>query len=172
MYKFIRRDFLNAAPELAHTSYVLCHVEDSDSGREAHGSNVLTIGDCKRVISLDFYLGDKEARDSSIAKINLLLEVLSGFRSALLNEAYAIAKVEGERSLRIQQIAATLEDAEKASESEAQPEVEKLRDVLKRGPLWQIKDCLDTYESITKELREVLENVIGSSINTWPTEQE
>jgi hypothetical protein len=169
MYKYLHREFLNVAPELAHTSYILCHVEDSDSGRFPHGSNVLTIADCKRSIVLEFYLATQEARDASIAKINLLLEILGQFRDALLNEAYLIAKVEGER---IQQIAATLEDAEKASESEAQPEVEKLRDVLKRGPLWQIKDCLDSYESITRELRKTLENVIGLTADSWPTEQE
>src|SRR5687768_17564190 len=92
-YKYIRRDFLNAAPELVHTSYVLAHVEDSDSGRAAQGSNMLIIADCNRTTKFEFYLGNKAARDSSIAKINLLLEVLGGFRDALLNEAYAIAKV-------------------------------------------------------------------------------
>jgi hypothetical protein len=106
MYKYLRREFLNAAPELAHTSYILCHVEDSDSGREAHGSNVVCLADCHRVITLDFHLGTLEARNSSTAKINFLLEILGEFRDALLNEAYAIAKVE-----RIQQRLAT-EDGE------------------------------------------------------------
>ena len=96
MYKFIRRDFLNAAPELSHTSYVLAHVEHSENGTNAHGSNVINIADCKRVITLDFYLGDKEARDSSISKINLLLEILGEFRDALLNEAFLIAEAEKE----------------------------------------------------------------------------
>ena len=173
-YKYLRREFLNAAPQLEHTSYILCHVENSENGSNAHGSNVVNIADCKRVITLDFYLGDKEARDSSLAKINLLLEVLGEFRDGLLAEAFLIAKVEQERSLRIQEAAARLRVEENeltvASESEEQPET--LRNALKRAPLWQIKDCLDTYESITKELREVLENAVGSSSNMWPTEQE
>jgi hypothetical protein len=94
-YKHIRREFLNAAPgDLVHTSYALVHVEDSERGTNPHGNNVLNIADCKRVVTLDFYLGNQAARDASIAKINLLLEVLGGFREALINEAYAIAKVE------------------------------------------------------------------------------
>ena len=92
-YKHIRREFLNAAPaDLVHTSYALVHVEDSERGTKAHGSNVVSIADCKRVVTLDFYLGNQAARDSSIAKINLLLELLGEFRDALLNEAFLIAK--------------------------------------------------------------------------------
>lgn len=92
-YKYIRREFLNAAPaDLVHTSYVLAHIEDSDNGSNAHGANVLNIADCKRVTTFEFYLGTQQARDSSIAKINLLLEVLGEYRDALLNEAFLIAK--------------------------------------------------------------------------------
>ena len=93
-YTYIRREFLNAAPETIHTSYVLAHVEDSENGGNAHGSNVVNIADCKRVTTFDFYLGNQQSRDWSIAKINLLLEILGEFRDALINEAYAIAKVQ------------------------------------------------------------------------------
>ena len=94
-FTFIRREFLNLAPsQIEHTSYVLCHVENSDSGRQAHGSNMLHVADCYRVTSFDFYLGNAEARDASIAKLNLLLEILGEFREALLNEAYLIAEIE------------------------------------------------------------------------------
>jgi hypothetical protein len=100
-YKYIRREFLNAAPaDLVHTSYVLAHVEDSDSGRIAHGSNMLVIADCNRTTKFEFYLGNKAARDSSIAKVNLLLEILGEFRDGLLNEAYAIAKVQKKKGGR------------------------------------------------------------------------
>lgn len=99
-YKHIKREFLNPAPELVHTSYVLAHVEDSDSGHIAHGSNMLVIADCNRTTKFEFYLGNKAARDASIAKINLMLEVISGFRDALLNEAYAIAKVQKTKGAR------------------------------------------------------------------------
>jgi len=100
-YKHVRREFLNAAPaDVVHTSYVLAHVEDSDAGRTSHGSNMLVIADCNRTTKFEFYLGNKAARDSSIAKINLLLEVLGGFRDALLSEAFAIAKVQKTKGAR------------------------------------------------------------------------
>jgi hypothetical protein len=100
-YKYIRRDFLNAAPgDLVHTSYVLAHVADSDSGRIAHGSNMLVIADCNRTTNFEFYLGDQEARDSSLGKVNLLLEIVSQFHDALLGEAYAIAKVQKTKGAR------------------------------------------------------------------------
>ncbi len=99
-YKYIRRDFLNAAPELVHTSYVLAHVDDSDSGRIAHGSNMLIIADCNRTTKFEFYLGNKAARDASIAKLNLLLEILGEFGGALINEADAIAKFQKKKGAR------------------------------------------------------------------------
>ncbi|HEU4767724.1 MAG TPA: hypothetical protein VFS77_10125 [Pyrinomonadaceae bacterium] len=100
-YKYIRREFLNNAPaDVVHTSYVLAHVEASDSGCTSHGSNMLVIADCNRTTKFEFYLGDKAARDSSIAKINLLLEIVSQFRDALLNEAFLIAKVQKTKGAR------------------------------------------------------------------------
>ena len=92
-YKYLRREFLNPA-ETIQTSYVLAHVEDSFSGESPHGSNVLTISDCKRVTTFDFYLGSQVARDASIAKINLLMEILGEFRDALIQEVFEIAKFE------------------------------------------------------------------------------
>lgn len=73
------------------------HIEDSQGGTNKCGSNVIWIADYRCMIQLEFFLGNnKEARDASIAKINLLLEILGEFRDALLNEAYAIAKLEKE----------------------------------------------------------------------------
>jgi hypothetical protein len=94
-YSYLRRQFLNEAPEeLVHTSYVLATVENSFEG-EYLPTGTLYIADCKRTIRLEFYLGRAESRTASIAKINLLLEVLVEFRSALVNEA---AKVEEDDS--------------------------------------------------------------------------
>jgi hypothetical protein len=93
-YSYLRRQFLNEAPnELIHTSYVLAIVENSFEG-EYHSTATLYVADCKRVIKLEFYLGRAEARTASIGKINLLLEVLAGFRDAMINEASLIAKSE------------------------------------------------------------------------------
>ncbi len=91
-YTYVRRTFLNE-DDLVHASYVLATVEDSYKG-ECLSSGKLHIADCTRVIKLEFYLGRPEARTASIAKINLLLEVLGAFRDALINEAFLIAKHE------------------------------------------------------------------------------
>ena len=95
MDAFVRREWLNSEASL-HTSYIMVHVEDSQGGTNKHGSNVIWFADCRRVIQLEFFLGTQEARDASIAKINLLLEVLAQFGHALLNEAKLIARLDKE----------------------------------------------------------------------------
>ena len=86
-YSYLRRQFLNETPEeLDHTSYVLATVENSFEG-EYDSTGTLYLADCKRTIRLEFYLGRPEARTASLAKINLLLEVLGEFRTALIAEA-------------------------------------------------------------------------------------
>ena|SRR5689334_5675359 len=97
-YSYLRRQFLNEAPEeLVHTSYILATVENSFEG-EYHPTGMLYIADCRKTIRLEFYLGRPETRTASLAKINLLLEVLGEFRTALVNEADVIAKVEEDDS--------------------------------------------------------------------------
>ena len=93
-YSYLRRQFLNeTSEELVHTSYVLATVENSFDG-EYHSIATLHVADCQRTIRLEFYLGRAEARTASIAKINLLLEVLGEFRSALVTEADKITELE------------------------------------------------------------------------------
>ena len=93
-YSYLRRQFLNEAPEgLDHTSYILATVENSFEG-EYHPTGTLYIADCRKTIRLEFYLGRLETRTASVAKINLLLEVLGEFRSALVNEADKITKLD------------------------------------------------------------------------------
>lgn len=90
-YSYLRRQFLNETPEeLDHTSYVLATVENSFEG-EYDSTGTLYLADCKRTIRLEFYLGRREARTASLAKINLLLEVLGEFRTALIAEADELA---------------------------------------------------------------------------------
>jgi len=95
-YKYIRREFLNNEPdELVHTSFVMGFVVNSQRGR-ALADAMLHIGDCRRVIVLNFFLGREEAREQSIKKINLLLEVLTEFKRALVREAKIIERSEQE----------------------------------------------------------------------------
>jgi len=51
---------------------------------------MLTIADCRRSIQLEFFLGNALARRQSLAKIDLLLKILNGFRAALSREAQLI----------------------------------------------------------------------------------
>ena len=95
-YRFIRREFLNHEPdELVHTSYVMGFVENSHRGK-ALADAMLHIADCRRVVILNFFLSRPEARAQSLKKIDLLLEVLTQFKKALLREARAIEKAETE----------------------------------------------------------------------------
>lgn len=91
-YAFYKRAFLNPVftPE---TSYILAHVEDSRDGTEKAGSHMIVIADCRRVVELEFYLGNKRRRRISLAKINMLIKVLTAFRDALVKEIALIEKV-------------------------------------------------------------------------------
>ena len=47
---------------------------------------MVLIADCKRVVQLEFFLGSKRDRRISLAKIDLLIDVLTQFRRALAKE--------------------------------------------------------------------------------------
>ena len=95
-YKYIRREFLNHEPdELVHTSYVMGFVENSHRGK-ALADAMLHIADCRRVVVLNFFLSRREARAQSLKKIELLLEVLTQFKKALVREAKIIERSEQE----------------------------------------------------------------------------
>ena len=48
---------------------------------------MITLADCRRQIELEFSLGTAQNRRQSLAKIDLLMEILSAFRDALREEA-------------------------------------------------------------------------------------
>jgi len=85
IYAFSKRAFLN--PASTHlTSYIEAHVQTGPEGPDKWGENIITVGDCKRVIQLEFFLGSKRDRRQSLAKINLLIKILMQFRRALAKE--------------------------------------------------------------------------------------
>ena len=90
---FRKRTFLDPT-STGNTSHILTEVESSRSGEYKWGTYLLTIADCRRRIHLEFFLGTKRARRISLAKINLLIEVLTRFRDALLKENELIEKFE------------------------------------------------------------------------------
>lgn len=90
---FRKRSFLNPAAT-DQTSYIHAVVESSRDGEYPWGTNMLTIADCRRAIQLEFFLGTRRARQVSLAKIDLLIKVLTSFRTALAKEIAAIEKGE------------------------------------------------------------------------------
>ena len=85
IYAFSKRAFLN--PAATHlTSYIQAYVQKDDKW----GDNTVLIADCKRVVQLEFLLGTKRYRRISLAKIDLLIEILTQFRAALAKEVQSI----------------------------------------------------------------------------------
>ncbi|HYV12174.1 MAG TPA: hypothetical protein VE980_14845 [Pyrinomonadaceae bacterium] len=85
LYAFSKRAFLN--PASTHlTSYIQAYVQTGDKW----GDNTVLIADCKRVVQLEFLLGTKRHRRLSLAKIDLLIKILTQFRTALAEEIQSI----------------------------------------------------------------------------------
>jgi hypothetical protein len=85
LYAFSKRAFLN--PASTHlTSYIQAYVQTGDKW----GDNTVLIADCKRVVQLEFFLGSKRHRRLSLAKIDLLIKILTQFRAALAKEIQSI----------------------------------------------------------------------------------
>jgi len=93
VFAFRKRSFLNPL-STGQTSYILAEAESSRNGEYKWGTNMLTIADCRRRIQLEFFLGHKQARRISLKKINLLINVLTRFRDALLKEHELIERFE------------------------------------------------------------------------------
>ncbi|HLA09660.1 MAG TPA: hypothetical protein VJ023_03520 [Pyrinomonadaceae bacterium] len=92
-FTYRKRLFLSSV-STGHTSHVLAEVESSRDGQYKFGSYMLTLADCKRAVHFEFFLGNARARRQSLAKIDLLLRVLSDFRAALVREAQLITGYE------------------------------------------------------------------------------
>ncbi len=88
---FRKRSFLNPV-STDQPSYIHAVVESSRDGEHPWGTNMLTIADCRRVVQLEFFLGSRRERRASLAKIDLLIRILTSFRAALANEIAAIEK--------------------------------------------------------------------------------
>jgi hypothetical protein len=91
MFTYRRRSFLNPA-STGKTSYIVAVVETSHGGEYKLGTNMLTIADCRRQIEFEFFLGTARHRRQSLAKINLLIDILTAFRNALTKEVKLIEK--------------------------------------------------------------------------------
>ncbi|HEX5602501.1 MAG TPA: hypothetical protein VFX63_08125 [Pyrinomonadaceae bacterium] len=93
IFSFRKRIFLSPI-STGHTSHILAEVESSNEGEYRWGTNMLTIADCHRSVQLEFFLGTRRTRQLSLAKIDLLIRILTSFRAALAKEIAAIEKGE------------------------------------------------------------------------------
>lgn len=84
-----KRVFLNPI-STGEPSFVFAVADSSRDGKEAHGNYVLTVADCKRIIELEFSLASPRVRKQSLAKIDLLADIVNRFREAIHNEAALI----------------------------------------------------------------------------------
>lgn len=91
-----KRVFLNAV-STGSTSYIFAEVESSRNGEYKWGHYMLTLADCRRRVQLEFFIGTKRARQRSLKKLDLLIDVLTRFRAALLKEIELLEKFEQDK---------------------------------------------------------------------------
>ncbi len=94
-FTYRKRVFLSPV-STGYTSYVFAEAESSDGGEYKVGNYILILADCRRRIEFDFFLGTARHRQQSLAKLDLLLDVLKAFRAALGREAQLITDYERE----------------------------------------------------------------------------
>jgi hypothetical protein len=91
VFSLRKRSFLSPV-STGYTSHIFAEVESSNEGEYRWGHNMLTIADCRRRVQIEFFLGTKRERRRSLAKINLLIAILTRFRDALTKEINLIEK--------------------------------------------------------------------------------
>ena len=93
-YRIKRREFLNQNESM--TAAIVAIVEDTSSysGTDTEqfhcGVVELSMTDCYRKVTYDFYLGNKEGREEALYKARKLAEVINGFVEALEAEIESI----------------------------------------------------------------------------------
>jgi hypothetical protein len=91
VFSLRKRSFLSPV-STGYTSHILAEVESSNEGEYRWGHNMLTIADCRRRVQIEFFLGTKRERRRSLAKINLVIAILTRFRDVLTKEIALIEK--------------------------------------------------------------------------------
>ena len=88
-FSYCKRVFLNP-PATGKNSYICALAESSEGGQNEAGDYALVLADCHHAVELEFSLINSKEREESLAKVDILAEVVNGFRDALHNEAKAI----------------------------------------------------------------------------------
>jgi hypothetical protein len=99
---FDRKEFLNLAGHNGQANIVANIVKDrwGDVSDKLNRSVdiKLDFADCSRVISMDFDIDDEYARENSIHKVDVLLDVLKDFRKVLIKECKTQERLEVKRA--------------------------------------------------------------------------
>lgn len=91
MPQFVYRKRVFLYPPTTGKNFYICAIaESSNGGKYERGAYALFIADCHHAVELDFSLDSPEDRKESLAKIDILAEVVNRFREALHTEAKAI----------------------------------------------------------------------------------
>ena len=90
-----KRAFLNPI-STGEPSFVFAVADSSKEGKEAAGNYVLTVADYSRIIELEFPLTSPRMRKQSLAKIDLLADVVNRFKETSHAEAKLIDQRQGE----------------------------------------------------------------------------
>ena len=86
-----KRAFLNPI-STGQPSFVFAVAESSEGGKDKTRNYVLTVADCKRMVELEFPLTSARMRKQSLAKVDLLAEIVTRFRDAVHAEAKLIGQ--------------------------------------------------------------------------------
>lgn len=92
-YRYAKRHFLNPLTS-GHASFVYALAESSTEGSYPLGNYHLFLGDCYKIVTLEFSLASATLRKQSLAKADTLAQVVCDFRDALKAEATLIEKAE------------------------------------------------------------------------------
>lgn len=84
-----KRAFLNPV-STGQPSFVFAVADSSNGGKEVTGNYLLTVADCRRMVELEFPLTSRRLRKQSLAKIDLLAEIINQFKDAIHTEAELI----------------------------------------------------------------------------------
>lgn len=84
-----KRAFLNPI-STGQPSFVFAVADSSNGGQNPLGNYVLTVADCRRIVELEFPLTSRRLRKQSLAKIDLLAQVINEFKDAVHAEAELI----------------------------------------------------------------------------------
>jgi len=100
---FNKREFINK-PGHHSMAHIIASIVKSNHGNEniEEGDSWveidLSLADCSRTINLSIDYGNKEERDNSLYKVDVLINTLTDFRSALEKELKYQARMERRRN--------------------------------------------------------------------------